>query len=54
LTGRRRPLVVLAFILSFSAVIVLIEDLDRPGHGLLNVSQQALVDLQRKMNARIP
>jgi hypothetical protein len=52
LTGRSRPLVALAIILAFSAVILLIEDLDRP--GLINVSQTALVDLQRKMNAQMP
>jgi hypothetical protein len=54
LSGRSRPLMVLAFILAFSAVIFLIEDLDRPGRGLLEVSQQAMVDLQKKMNARMP
>src|SRR5262245_8324037 len=54
LSGRNRPLVVLAFILAFSAVIFLIEDLDRPGHGVLEVSQRALIDLQRKMNAQTP
>jgi hypothetical protein len=52
LTGRSRPLVALAIILAFSAVILLIEDLDRP--GLINVSQTALVELQRKMNAQMP
>jgi len=53
LTGRSRPLVALAIILAFSAVILLIEDLDRPLYGFLEVSQRALVDLQTKMNARI-
>jgi hypothetical protein len=54
LTGRGRPLVALAIILAFSAVILLIEDLDRPLQGFLQVSQQALVDLQTEMNSRIP
>jgi hypothetical protein len=54
LSGRSRPLMVLAFILAFSAVIFLIVDLDRPGHGLLEVSQQAMVDLQKKMRAPMP
>lgn len=54
LTGNKRPLVVLAFILAFSTVIVLIEDLDRPMDGFLEVSQQAMVDLQRKMKAKAP
>jgi hypothetical protein len=53
LTGRSRPLVALALILAFSAVILLIEDLDRPLYGILKVSQKALVDLQRTMNAQI-
>jgi hypothetical protein len=52
LTGRSRPLVALALILAFSAIILLIEDLDRPLYGLLEVSQRALVDLQRAMNAQ--
>jgi hypothetical protein len=54
LSGRSRPLMVLAFILGFSAVIFLIVDLDRPGRGLIEASQQAMVDLQKKMNARMP
>ena len=49
LTGQNRPLVGIAIILAFSAVIMLIEDLDRPMQGLLEVSQQALVDLQSRM-----
>jgi hypothetical protein len=53
LTGRSRPLVALALILAFSAVILLIEDLDRPLYGILKVSQKALIDLHRTMNARI-
>jgi Protein of unknown function (DUF4239) len=54
LTGRNRPLVALAIILAFSAVILLIEDLDRPLQGFLQVSQRAMVDLQTKMNSQIP
>lgn len=50
LTGSNRPLVSLAFILAFSSVIYLIDDLDRPLNGALKVSQRALVDLQRTMN----
>lgn len=53
LTGRSRPLVAMAIILAFSAVIMLIEDLDRPLYGFLEVSQRAMVDLQMKMNAQI-
>jgi hypothetical protein len=53
LIGRSRPLVGMALILAFSVVIFLIEDLDRPLHGILKVSQRAMVDLQRMMNAQI-
>jgi hypothetical protein len=53
LTGSRRPPVALGVILAFSAVIFLIEDLDRPENGFLEVSQRALADLQMKMNAQI-
>jgi len=53
LTGMRRPLVALALILAFSAVIYLIADLDRPLYGFLKISPRALVDLQNKMKAQI-
>lgn len=52
LTGRSRPIVAIALILAFSAVILLIEDLDRPLYGILEVSQRAMVDLQRTMNGQ--
>jgi hypothetical protein len=51
LTGTRRSLAVLAVAVAFSVVIELIADLDRPREGVLQVSQQALLDLQRSMNA---
>jgi Protein of unknown function (DUF4239) len=54
LTGSNRPPIALAVIFAFSAVIFLIEDLDRPWDGFLEVSQRALADLQRKMNAQTP
>ena len=37
---------------AFSAVLFLIADLDRPQEGLINVSQQAMDELQAKLNAR--
>lgn len=49
--GRRNLLAMLLFTLGFSAVIVLIVELDRSQQGLLTVSQQALLDLQRQLNA---
>jgi hypothetical protein len=45
-----RSLAVLALVLTFSAVMVLIADLDRPREGLLQVDQSALMDVQRAMS----
>jgi len=36
----------LAVAIAFSAVIMVIADLDRPGQGFINVSQQPMVDLR--------
>jgi hypothetical protein len=47
LSGSRRSLAVLALVLTFSAVMLLIADLDRPQEGLLRVSQRAMMDLQK-------
>jgi hypothetical protein len=45
----RRSLAVLAVAVAFSVVIELIADLDRPQEGVLRVSQQPLLDVQRSM-----
>jgi hypothetical protein len=50
LVGTRRSLAVLAVAFTFSVVIELIADLDRPQEGVLRVSQRALLDLQQSMN----
>lgn len=47
---RRNPFALLAFVLVLSAVFLLIVDLSRSQEGLLNVSQQAMIDLQRQLN----
>jgi hypothetical protein len=49
LSGTRRSLAVVAVAVTFSVVIELIADLDRPQEGVLKVSQQALLDVQRSM-----
>jgi hypothetical protein len=54
LAGTVRSLAVLAVALTFSAVIGLIADLDRPQEGTLKVSQQALIDLRQSMNVPSP
>lgn len=48
-SGHRNLWGLLALVLAFSAVILLIADLDRPAGGFLQVSQQALIDLQHFM-----
>jgi hypothetical protein len=49
LTGTNRSLVILAVAVTFSVVIGLIADLDRPQEGILTVSQEALLDLRQSM-----
>ena len=51
ISGTRRSLAVIGMVLAFSAVLVLITDLDRPGQGMLQVSQQSLVDLRESFAA---
>ena len=52
LTGTRRFFAILPLVLTISAVLLLIADLDRPQEGLFKVSQQALADLRKLMNSR--
>lgn len=51
LSGTTRSVVVLGLILMFSTVLVLIADLDRGHKGLLQVSQQAMIDLKKSIAA---
>jgi hypothetical protein len=50
LVGTIRSLAVIVVAITFSAVIALIADLDRPQEGSLTVSQQALIDVRQSMN----
>ena len=50
LVGTIRSLAIIVVAVTFSAVIVLIADLDRPQEGTLIVSQQALIDVRESMN----
>jgi hypothetical protein len=54
LTSPRRSPAVLALVLTFSAVMFLIADLDRPQEGLLRVSQQAMLDLRNSLQGTSP
>lgn len=47
LAGSRRSWAALALVLTFSIVMLLIVDLDRPQDGMLRVSQEAMLDLQQ-------
>jgi hypothetical protein len=49
LTSTTRTLVVLALVVTFSGILWLIADLDRPQEGLLKVSQQAMIDLRKSL-----
>jgi hypothetical protein len=44
--GTKRTPVSVAVAVAFSLVIMLVADLDRPGEGFVNVSQQVMIDLQ--------
>ena len=47
---KRNPVAMIAFVLSLSVVFLLIVDLSRGQEGLLRVSQQSIIDLQRQIN----
>jgi hypothetical protein len=50
LTGRRSPLATVTLAISFSAVMMLITDLDRPMPSMFKMSSQALVVLAENMD----
>ena len=50
LTGKRSPIAGFALILTFSIVLTLINDLERPRQEIFSVSQQTMVDLKDKLN----
>jgi hypothetical protein len=52
LAGTIRSIAIIVVAVTFSAVIALIADLDRPGEGTLIVGQQALIDVRQSMNPR--
>jgi hypothetical protein len=49
----RSPVMVIVAV-SFSLVVMLIADLNRPGQGWINVSQDAMLDLRSGLNAQKP
>ena len=54
LTGERSWAVIILLVLVFTAVMFLIADLDRPQQGIVQVSQQAMIDLVNKIGAPVP
>lgn len=54
LAATGRSLAVVALVFTFSAVIVLIADLDRPHEGLMRVDQSAMIALQKTLSASSP
>ena len=52
--GRRNGVAVVVLVLIFATVLLLIVDLDRPQEGLFQVNPQAMLDLQRQINAPPP
>lgn len=47
--GTRRSLAVFLLVIAFASALFLITDLDRPGQGMLEVNQQAMMDLRDSM-----
>lgn len=52
--GTRRSPVTVAVTVGYAVLIMLIVDLDQPGRGFVNVSQQPMVDLRDRLNADRP
>lgn len=50
LSKSTRSLAIVVLVLTFSAIMTLVADLDRPQEGLLTVSQQAMIDLRKMMD----
>ena len=50
LLGKRGYFAYMVLIFTFSMVVVLIYDLDRPKQQLFTVGQRAMIDLQERMN----
>jgi hypothetical protein len=49
--GKRSPLIAIVLVIALGAVLWLVIDLDRPQDGLINVSQQPLIDLQERLES---
>jgi hypothetical protein len=54
LTSTTRTLATLVLVVTFSGVLWLLADLDRPQEGLIQISQQAMIDLRKSMTPQGP
>jgi hypothetical protein len=52
LVGRRSVIANLILALTFAMVMTIIFDLDQPGKGLIDVSQQPMYDLHERLQAQ--
>ena len=52
LSGLRQPFSICLMALAITLVLAIIVDVDRPREGLIRVSQQPLVDLQKQLRSR--
>ena len=50
LTGKRSPIATLSLAVAFSAVMMLITDLDRPKMSMFEINNQVMVDLAERMD----
>ncbi len=51
LSGRRSPVIATVLVISLGATLWLVVDLDRPAEGLIQTSQQPLIDLQEQLES---
>ncbi len=50
MASKKRSVATVMLVLGFSSVLYLIADLDRPGRGWMQTSQQSMLELRRRMN----
>ena len=50
LTGKRTPVATVSLAVAFSAILILITDLDRPRMSMFEVNNQAMINLHGKMS----
>jgi len=54
LRERRSVITAVVLVVAMGAVLTLLMDIDRPGEGMINASQQALIDVQQQIGSPSP